>query len=86
MHYAPGGASSISFGDYPGYEPPKPKNQTPFYAPQEEPAPSKVVNQHYQSNFSIGGGYGDYQEPPRSSHGKARVVDFKSDSVWTGDS
>lgn len=85
VHQAPGGNSSFSLGgDHPGYEAPKPKNQTPFIVPQEDTAPSKVVNQHYQSNFSIGGGYGDYQEPPKSSHGKARPQEFKADSVWTG--
>lgn len=87
VHQAPGGNSTFSLGcEHPGYEPPKPKNQTPFVVPQEEEVPSRVVNQHHQTNFTIGGGYGDYQEPPKSSHGKARVQDYKSDSVWTGQS
>jgi hypothetical protein len=86
VHHAPGGASSFSLaGDHRGYEPPKPKNQTPIWAPVDEPQ-AKVPNQHYSTNFSIGGGYGDYSEPPRSSHGKARVNESKHDSVWTGSS
>lgn len=88
VHQAPGGNSSFSLGGaHPGYEAPKPKNQTPFYTAQDDDVPAaRVVNQHHQSNFSIGGGYGDYQEPPRSSHGKARPQEFKADNVWTGQS
>ena len=85
VHQAPGGNSTFSLGgEHPGYEAPKPRNLESYAPAQVDSSPSKVVNQHHTSNFSLGG-YGDY-EPPKSSYGKARVQEFKHDSVWTGES
>ena len=67
VNQAPGGASNFSLsGDHEQAEAVKPRNQTPFYVPSDEPV-VKVKNQHYSTSFSLAG---DYAQAPDNFQSK----------------